>query len=212
VEVSEKLIAMTTSRYGTGGRNYDQEPVWTRNSYDFQPQPRHTTSYPAVPHTHSAIGGVSNGPQHTTIVHSSIKPVPDSDIYRYSLLEYSNKQRIFSVGIYGWRKRCLYVFILLLTIVIVVNLALTIWIMTVLDFSTSGMGALKIDEDGIRVEGRSEFDRTVKFSQLSAPEVSSIKNNELKSDFRTKLFSSIPLLAFTLVPKTFLAKQQLAST
>jgi hypothetical protein len=35
------------------------------------------------------------------------------------------------------------------------------------------MGALKIEDDGIRVEGTSQFDRTVQFSQLSAPEVSS---------------------------------------
>lgn len=42
---------------------------------------------------------------------------------------------VFRVGIYGWRKRCLYVFILLLTVVIVVNLALTVWIMSVLDFT-----------------------------------------------------------------------------
>lgn len=34
------------------------------------------------------------------------------------------------------------------------------------------MGALKIERDGIRVEGYSEFDRTVKFSQLSTPDVS----------------------------------------
>lgn len=34
------------------------------------------------------------------------------------------------------------------------------------------MGALKIDEDGIRVEGKAEFDKPVKFSELSTPDVS----------------------------------------
>ena len=58
--------------------------------------------------------------------------------------------------------------------------------MTVLDFSTvcikhfrqtkpfifeEGMGALKITDDGIRVEGRSDFARSVRFSELSAPNV-----------------------------------------
>jgi hypothetical protein len=33
------------------------------------------------------------------------------------------------------------------------------------------MGALKVEKDGIRVEGYSEFDRTVKLSQLSTPNV-----------------------------------------
>ena len=39
------------------------------------------------------------------------------------------------VGIYGWRKRCLYSFIVLLMVVVVINLALTVWILRVLDFS-----------------------------------------------------------------------------
>ncbi|KAK6060607.1 sarcoglycan complex subunit protein [Cooperia oncophora] len=39
--------------------------------------------------------------------------------------------------------------------------------MSVLDFSTEGMGALKIQDDGIRVEGRAQFDKPVTFSHLS---------------------------------------------
>lgn len=39
------------------------------------------------------------------------------------------------IGIYGWRKRCLYFFILLLVAIIIINLALTIWILVVMDFS-----------------------------------------------------------------------------
>lgn len=39
------------------------------------------------------------------------------------------------VGIYGWRKRCLYGFVLFLMLVIIINLALTIWILRVLSFS-----------------------------------------------------------------------------
>ena len=39
------------------------------------------------------------------------------------------------VGIYGWRKRCLYAVILFLLVVTVVNLALIVWILRVLNFS-----------------------------------------------------------------------------
>lgn len=39
------------------------------------------------------------------------------------------------VGIYGWRKRSLYFFILFLVAIIIINLALTIWILVVMDFS-----------------------------------------------------------------------------
>ncbi|CAL8275234.1 unnamed protein product, partial [Gadus morhua 'NCC'] len=40
-----------------------------------------------------------------------------------------------NVGIYGWRKRCLYFFILLLLVTMIVNLALTIWILKVMNFT-----------------------------------------------------------------------------
>jgi hypothetical protein len=102
--------------------------------------------------------GPGGGPHHTTIIHSTIKPVPDSEIYK--------------VGIYGWRKRCLYVFILILTLIIVLDFVLTIWIMVVLNFSTDGMGALKMENDGIRVTGKTKFEKPVQFSQIST------ENNE----------------------------------
>lgn len=42
---------------------------------------------------------------------------------------------MYKVGIYGWRKRCLYFFVLLLMILILINLALTIWILKVMNFT-----------------------------------------------------------------------------
>ncbi|CAD5216189.1 unnamed protein product [Bursaphelenchus xylophilus] len=134
--------------------NYDDDAVWTRGTYEMRPRSPGPIP-PASPNNGVYYNAPGNIP-HTTMVHSSMKPVPDSDIYK--------------VGIYGWRKRCLYGFIVLLTIVIVVNLALTLWIMTVLNFTSDGMGAMKIDDEGIRVEGKTEFDRPVKFSELSTPE------------------------------------------
>uniref|UniRef100_A0A8C4SIB5 Delta-sarcoglycan n=1 Tax=Erpetoichthys calabaricus TaxID=27687 RepID=A0A8C4SIB5_ERPCA len=41
----------------------------------------------------------------------------------------------YPVGIYGWRKRCLYFFVLLLLVIMIVNLALTIWILKVMNFT-----------------------------------------------------------------------------
>ncbi|XP_017161706.1 zeta-sarcoglycan-like isoform X2 [Poecilia reticulata] len=62
-----------------------------------------------------------------------------------------------AVGIYGWRKRCLYFFILLLLVTMIVNLALTIWILKVMNFTPDGMGNLRVTKEGIRLEGVSEF-------------------------------------------------------
>nr|XP_014976222.2 gamma-sarcoglycan isoform X1 [Macaca mulatta] len=64
---------------------------------------------------------------------------------------------VYKIGIYGWRKRCLYLFVLLLLIILVVNLALTIWILKVMWFSPAGMGHLRVTKDGLRLEGESEF-------------------------------------------------------
>ncbi|XP_034614650.1 gamma-sarcoglycan isoform X4 [Trachemys scripta elegans] len=72
-------------------------------------------------------------------------------------LERPENQYVYNIGIYGWRKRCLYLFVLLLLIVLVVNFALTIWILKVMWFSTTGMGHLQVTKEGLRLEGESEF-------------------------------------------------------
>ncbi|XP_058293754.1 gamma-sarcoglycan isoform X1 [Hylobates moloch] len=72
-------------------------------------------------------------------------------------IERPENQYVYKIGIYGWRKRCLYLFVLLLLIILVVNLALTIWILKVMWFSPAGMGHLRVTKDGLRLEGESEF-------------------------------------------------------
>ncbi|GLD53708.1 zeta-sarcoglycan-like protein [Lates japonicus] len=64
---------------------------------------------------------------------------------------------VYPVGLYGWRKRCLYFFLLLLLVTMIVNLALTVWIIKVMNFSVDGMGSLHLNQDGIHLEGISEF-------------------------------------------------------
>ncbi|XP_072391203.1 gamma-sarcoglycan [Diabrotica undecimpunctata] len=60
----------------------------------------------------------------------------------------------FRIGIYGWRKKCLYILILVLLIMVVVNLALTLWVLKVMEFSSEGMGQLKIVSGGLKLEGK----------------------------------------------------------
>ncbi|XP_066574381.1 zeta-sarcoglycan [Amia ocellicauda] len=72
-------------------------------------------------------------------------------------LQRSGCAPVYPVGIYGWRKRCLYFFVLLLLVIMIVNLALTIWILKVMNFTVDGMGNLRVNKDGIRLEGISQF-------------------------------------------------------
>lgn len=60
----------------------------------------------------------------------------DADLFEVQEEKDNAAPLTLKIGIYGWRKRCLYFFLLVLLVVIAVNLALTIWILVVLDFSS----------------------------------------------------------------------------
>ncbi|TNN01614.1 gamma-sarcoglycan [Takifugu flavidus] len=84
-------------------------------------------------------------------------------------------QHVYTIGIYGWRKRCLYLFVLLLIIILIVNLALTIWIFRVMWFNTDGMGLLQIHSDGLKLdEGESEFLSPIYAGEIHSREDSSL--------------------------------------
>ncbi|KAI6653746.1 hypothetical protein LOD99_3250 [Oopsacas minuta] len=60
-------------------------------------------------------------------------------------------------GLYGWRKRIFYLAVIVLLCLILVNLGLTIWILTVLRFNIHGIGSIRFIEDRLIVEGQAEF-------------------------------------------------------
>ncbi|XP_035780507.1 uncharacterized protein LOC118460357 isoform X2 [Anopheles albimanus] len=70
------------------------------------------------------------------------------------------------LALYGWRKKCLYALILLLTIMIIINMALTLWIMKVMEFSSNGMGQLKIVPGGIQLTGQALVLNTLRASSI----------------------------------------------
>ncbi|KAM4742858.1 gamma-sarcoglycan [Anableps anableps] len=82
---------------------------------------------------------------------------------------------VYKIGIYGWRKRCLYLFVLLLIVILVVNFALTIWIVRVMWFNAEGMGLLQVHSDGVKLEeGESEFLFPVYAQEIHSREDSSL--------------------------------------
>ncbi|XP_052900291.1 delta-sarcoglycan [Anopheles moucheti] len=70
------------------------------------------------------------------------------------------------LALYGWRKKCLYALIFILTVMIIVNLALTLWIMKVMEFSSNGMGQLKIVPGGIQLTGQALVLNTLRASSI----------------------------------------------
>ncbi|XP_043803133.1 zeta-sarcoglycan isoform X1 [Apis laboriosa] len=60
----------------------------------------------------------------------------------------------FRLGVYGWRKKCLYSLVLALMLIVILNLALTVWLLKVMGFSTEGIGSLKVVPGGIELRGQ----------------------------------------------------------
>ncbi|EFN67368.1 hypothetical protein EAG_04830 [Camponotus floridanus] len=49
----------------------------------------------------------------------------------------------FRLGVYGWRKRCLYSLVLILMVIVILNLALTVWLLKVMGFSSDTLKSEK---------------------------------------------------------------------
>ncbi|XP_015256719.1 PREDICTED: zeta-sarcoglycan-like, partial [Cyprinodon variegatus] len=83
-------------------------------------------------------------------------------------LQRASCEAVYPVGLYGWRKRCLYFFLLVLFVTMIVNLALTVWIIRVMNFSMDGMGNLQLNHDGLHLEGVSEFQMPLYVSEIQS--------------------------------------------
>ena len=70
------------------------------------------------------------------------------------------------IGIYGWRKRCLYLLILVIFIVAMLNLALTVWIIRVVHLSPDGLGPVEISDDSVLISGDAEFLGAIHASEI----------------------------------------------
>ncbi|XP_045206535.1 gamma-sarcoglycan-like isoform X2 [Mercenaria mercenaria] len=73
-------------------------------------------------------------------------------------------------GIYGWRKQCLYATILFILVIVIMNLALTVWILRVLNFNIEGlhMGTIRITSEGITIDGRTDVVKTLYASSIAS--------------------------------------------
>ncbi|CAK9299739.1 unnamed protein product [Gordionus sp. m RMFG-2023] len=74
-------------------------------------------------------------------------------------------------GVYGWRKRCLYFWVLTLGLLSLLNLALTIWMLRLLRFNWRGMGTMKFTRDNIILNGNTVFNQPLRVANLQAPNV-----------------------------------------
>lgn len=74
---------------------------------------------------------------------------------------------VYKLGVYGWRKRCLYFLIFLIGTISLVNLALILWIWRVQVFRTNELGNLQITSNGLRMDGVAEFTKRLRVKTIS---------------------------------------------
>ncbi|CAG2105092.1 unnamed protein product [Medioppia subpectinata] len=108
----------------------------------------------------------------TEPTHNYLKCLLDSAgaQYKGSLFEHECR-----IGIYGWRKKFLYILIILIAALVVLNAALTLWIISVLNFSMSGLANMRVDSDGLTLNGNAYID-----DHLFATSISSRKGQSLR--------------------------------
>ncbi|KAK8400410.1 hypothetical protein O3P69_003234 [Scylla paramamosain] len=75
----------------------------------------------------------------------------------------------YRLGLYGWRRRCLYGLVLLLLVMVILNLALTLFILRVLDFTTEGIGGLQIVRGGMIASGEVHVMERLVAARISTP-------------------------------------------
>ena len=101
-----------------------------------------------------------------------VEPQPDHYATSPRALDEEDEQRSVRVvsqpvGIFGWRKTCLYVLVVLLLALCIVNLGLLVWLVSVLELDDDHAGPLYFGEDRLQVRGRAEFTDSLALANLT---------------------------------------------
>eukprot|EP00045_Choanoeca_perplexa_P008007 m.73261 g.73261 ORF g.73261 m.73261 type:complete len:297 (+) comp14320_c0_seq2:177-1067(+) len=102
--------------------------------------------------------------------HGPVKP-PPGIIYTDSELDQPEVRpvelAIQRIGIYGWRKYCLYCSTLLLFCLALVNFGLMLWVIDVMELKASRAGPMHIRESSVSIRGDVEFTKGIVCNNFS---------------------------------------------
>eukprot|EP01147_Barroeca_monosierra_P001110 gene1110-4338_t len=122
-----------------------------KDSYEVNPAPSgQRTRTASSTHTHAVDKPEWN----------SQKPLSPTDEQLISLLT-------TRIGIYGWRKYCLYLMVLLLVTLAIINLGMLVFVFRVLNLDEDSAGPLHFHSDRLLVRGRAEFTQGILTSKIS---------------------------------------------
>lgn len=78
------------------------------------------------------------------------------------------------IGVYGWRKYCLYCSVLLMTCLALVNLGLVLWVIEVMELESNRAGPMHFRKSSLSVRGDAEFTKGIVCNKFSG-----FDNNDL---------------------------------
>jgi hypothetical protein len=79
------------------------------------------------------------------------------------------------VGVYGWRKSCLYASVILLLALCIVNLGLLVWLASVLELDDDHAGPLYFTKDKLQVRGQAEFTESLALGRLTGADGAALR-------------------------------------
>ncbi|XP_034939815.1 zeta-sarcoglycan isoform X2 [Chelonus insularis] len=130
----------------TTGNNYRSSETSPYSEYKLR-MPRGQTNWSEEPEDTNSISRqsrpsrpVQSSPSRTCTPQQDEQNQPTCNGYKF--------------GVNGWRKICLCMLILGLTIMVSLNFAITLWLLKVMEFSAEGMGSLKIVPGGVELKGQ----------------------------------------------------------
>ncbi|XP_049311971.1 uncharacterized protein LOC105222018 isoform X2 [Bactrocera dorsalis] len=161
------LVGSHTGKAPLNGHNRRQratakvkQPPQQQQQQQQQQQRQPTLQQHALPKrmTAGAAGGSSSASGSGNSSNHSSNSNSNNNNNHSNTLHKENSALMDSLGAHlelvGWRKKCLYGLLVLLMLLIITNLVLTLWILKVMEFTTDGMGQLKIVPGGIQLTGQ----------------------------------------------------------
>ncbi|XP_053210959.1 delta-sarcoglycan-like [Panonychus citri] len=103
---------------------------------------------------------------------NNLRKTSESDYREQSV---ASSSRLITIGIYGWRRRFLYGLIIIISLFVVVNAALTLWIVRLLNFQLDRIGKIIFTDDGIIIDGKSYCRDTLIASYIKSPQESTLR-------------------------------------
>ncbi|XP_046429591.1 delta-sarcoglycan isoform X1 [Neodiprion pinetum] len=172
---ADRRVVFLASQPNTGGHDtrtwpHQWSPYMTGNNHKSPDNSPHTEQKLRMPRGQvdwSSESVTSNNIVRQTVSNSAVAGPSGGTSTRNT--ESTTNCSGFRLGVYGWRKRCLYSLVLSLMVMVILNMALTLWLLKVMEFSSEGIGSLKVVPGGLELKGQATILDALVASSVRSP-------------------------------------------